>query len=45
LYATDLGRCPVEGAFTGPQVLAAIAGHVLAQARLTGTYSLNPLVR
>ena len=45
LYATDLARCPVEGAFTGPQVLAAIAGHVLAQARLTGTYSLNPLVR
>ena len=45
LYATDLERCPVEGAFTGQQVLAAIAGHVLAQSRLTGTYSLNPLVR
>jgi Raf kinase inhibitor-like YbhB/YbcL family protein len=45
LYATDLGRCPVEAAFTGPQVRTAIAGHVLAHARLTGTYSLNPLVR
>ena len=45
LYATDLERCPVDGAFTGPQVAAAIAGHVLAQATLTGTYSLNPAVR
>ena len=42
LYATDLARCPVEGAFTGQQVEQAIAGHVLAEARLTGTYSLNP---
>ncbi|HQR48401.1 MAG TPA: YbhB/YbcL family Raf kinase inhibitor-like protein [Steroidobacteraceae bacterium] len=45
LYATDLARCPVDGAFTGPQVAKAIAGHVLAEARLTGTYSLNPAVR
>ena len=45
LYATDLARCPVEGAFTGQQVAQAIAGHVLAEARLTGTYSLNPAVR
>jgi len=36
LYATDLARCPVEGAFTGQQVEQAIAGHVLAEARLTG---------
>lgn len=45
LYATDLERCPVEGAFTGAQVQAAIEGRVLAEARLTGTYSLNPAVR
>lgn len=45
LYATDLARCPVEGAFTGQQVRAAIDGHVLAEARLTGVYSLNPSVR
>ena len=45
LYALDVERCPVEGAFTGQQVLAAIAGHVLAQSRLTGTYTLNPAVR
>jgi Raf kinase inhibitor-like YbhB/YbcL family protein len=45
LYATDLARCPVEGAFSGQQVEQAIAGHVLAEARLTGTYSLNPALR
>lgn len=44
LYATDLERCPVDGAFTGAQVRAAIAKHVLAEARLTGTYSLNPAI-
>ena len=45
VYATDLERCPVDGAFTGPDVERAIAGHVLAEARLTGTYTLNPSVR
>jgi phosphatidylethanolamine-binding protein (PEBP) family uncharacterized protein len=44
LYATDLERCPVTGSFTGQQVEAAVAGHVLAEARLTGTYALNPAV-
>lgn len=42
LYATDLERCPVEGKFTAADVLGAIEGHVLAEARLVGTYSLNP---
>ena len=42
LYATDLERCPVEGAFTGSEVEAALAGHVLAEARVVGTYALNP---
>jgi len=42
LYATDLERCPVEGDFTGPDVLAAIKGHALADASITGTYTLNP---
>ncbi len=45
VYATDLARCPVEGAFTGPQLEAALKGHVLAEARLTGTYTLNPRVK
>ncbi|KAB7624442.1 YbhB/YbcL family Raf kinase inhibitor-like protein [Alkalilimnicola sp. S0819] len=42
LYATDLERCPVGERFTGPDVLAAIEGHVLDQASLTVRYSLNP---
>jgi len=43
LYATDLPHCPVIGTgFDAKQVLAAIQGHVLAEARLTGTYTLNP---
>jgi Raf kinase inhibitor-like YbhB/YbcL family protein len=42
LYAVELDKCPVEGAFTAVDVLAAIKGHVLAEAELVGTYSLNP---
>lgn len=42
LYALDVERCPVEGRFGGPEVQKAIAGHVLAQASVTGTYTLNP---
>ena len=45
LYATDLERCPVEGRFTGADVLTAIEGHILAEARITGTYALNPELR
>jgi Raf kinase inhibitor-like YbhB/YbcL family protein len=41
LYATDLERCPVPDRFTAPDVLKAIKGHVLTEARLTGTYTLN----
>ena len=41
LYALDIKACPVSGRFTGPEVLAAIEGHVLDSATLTGTYSLN----
>ncbi len=45
LFALDVPRVDVSGAFTGAQVRAAIAGHVLAQAATTGCYSLNPSVR
>ena len=45
LYATDLQTCPVSDRFTGPDVRQAIEGHVLAEARLVGTYSLNPELR
>ncbi|CAN5201619.1 YbhB/YbcL family Raf kinase inhibitor-like protein [soil metagenome] len=42
LYATDLERCPVEGDFRGADVIKAIEGHVLTEARVVGTYTLNP---
>ncbi|MGI9265159.1 MAG: YbhB/YbcL family Raf kinase inhibitor-like protein [Gammaproteobacteria bacterium] len=42
LYATDLDRCAVDGNFGGAEVQDAIAGHVLGEARVTGTYTLNP---
>ena len=45
LYALDVARCPVDGAFNGAALRAALAGHVLAQASLTGTYTLNPALR
>ncbi len=41
LYALDVPRAAVEGAFTGPQVRAAIFKHVLAEATHSGTYTLN----
>ncbi len=45
VYALDIERLPLEGKFTGGQVLAAMQGHILAQASLTGLYTLNPAVR
>ncbi|MDT0619052.1 YbhB/YbcL family Raf kinase inhibitor-like protein [Salinisphaera sp. P385] len=45
LIATDLPRCPVEGDFTGPELLAVLEDHVLATASVTGTYTLNPRLR
>jgi Raf kinase inhibitor-like YbhB/YbcL family protein len=45
LYALSVPRCPVEGVFKGPEVLAAIRDYVLAKASITGVYSLNPDVK
>lgn len=45
LFALDVGRLDIEGKLTGPQVRAALQGHVLAAATLIGTYTLNPAVR
>ena len=45
LYALAVERVAVEGAFTGPQVRAAIAGKVLAEATYSGTYTLNRRLR
>jgi len=42
LYALDIAQCPVQGRFGRDEVLAAIKGHVLGQASIMGTYSLNP---
>ena len=44
LYALDVAECPVDGKFTGDDVLDAIDDHVLDQARITGLYSMNPNV-
>jgi phosphatidylethanolamine-binding protein (PEBP) family uncharacterized protein len=42
LLALDVPQCPVEGVFTGPAVLAAARGHVLAEAAFTGSYAIYP---
>jgi Raf kinase inhibitor-like YbhB/YbcL family protein len=42
VYALDIEHLPLEGRFGGPEVRTAIAGHVLAQASIFGTYTLNP---
>jgi len=42
LYALDSATCSVSGAFKGGDVLKAIEVHVLAEASLTGIYTLNP---
>jgi Raf kinase inhibitor-like YbhB/YbcL family protein len=45
LYALDAQSLNVRGDLTGANVRAALAGHVLAQAHLSGTYTLNPRLR
>ena len=42
VYALDISEVPVEGRFTGDDVLKAIDGHVLAKMSMTGLYTLNP---
>lgn len=42
IYALDVAHLAVHGQFTGAQARAAMAGHVLDQAEIMGTYSLNP---
>ena len=44
VYATDLDRVPVSGSFDAPAVREAISGHILDQAEIVGTYTLNPAV-
>lgn len=42
VYALDVASLPLDGKFTRPQALAAMQGHILAQASVTGLYTLNP---
>jgi hypothetical protein len=44
VYALDVERLDVKGKLTAENVVAALKGHVLAEAALMGTYSLNPRV-
>lgn len=45
LHARDTARLDVQGAFDGHDVRSAMTGHILAQAQVTGRYTLNPQVR
>lgn len=45
VYALDVEMADVEGDFGGQDVRAAVAGHILAQASVTGTYTQNPRLR
>lgn len=44
VYALDVDKLALDGHFIGPEVRTAMGGHILAEARLTGLYSLNPAV-
>lgn len=44
LYALDVPKLEVKGEATAENVRAALKGHVLAEAKVIGTYSLNPLI-
>jgi Raf kinase inhibitor-like YbhB/YbcL family protein len=45
LYALDVAILAVPARFTGADVRKAMEGHVLAQAAVTGRYTLNPSVK
>ncbi|MEP7205788.1 MAG: YbhB/YbcL family Raf kinase inhibitor-like protein [Casimicrobiaceae bacterium] len=45
LHALDVPRLDLQGTFTGADVRRAMLGHVLAEAAVTGRYTLNPEVR
>ncbi|MDR1994934.1 YbhB/YbcL family Raf kinase inhibitor-like protein [Azonexus sp.] len=44
VYALDIEQLPLTGRFGGPEMRAALQGHVLAEASLSGTYTLNPVL-
>ncbi|WP_295924974.1 YbhB/YbcL family Raf kinase inhibitor-like protein [uncultured Xanthomonas sp.] len=45
LFALDVARLDVPARFTAADALRAMQGHVLAEASLYGTYSLNPAAK
>jgi len=45
VFALGVEKLAVDGAFTGAQAREAMKGHVLAQASITGLYTLNPAVK
>jgi Raf kinase inhibitor-like YbhB/YbcL family protein len=45
VFALDVARLDVPARFGGADVRKAIEGHVLAQAAITGRYTLNPAVK
>jgi Raf kinase inhibitor-like YbhB/YbcL family protein len=44
IHAIDVPALPLVRGFSREQLRAAMAGHVLDQATLVGTYSMNPAV-
>ncbi|MGY6587382.1 MAG: YbhB/YbcL family Raf kinase inhibitor-like protein [Wenzhouxiangella sp.] len=44
VYALDVEQLELPDRFTGHDVAEAIKGHVLAEASLTGSYTLNPKI-
>jgi phosphatidylethanolamine-binding protein (PEBP) family uncharacterized protein len=45
VYALDVERLDLHGRFSGADALKAMKPHVLGQASITGTYTLNPRLR
>lgn len=45
VYALDVEKLDMRGEFTGDEALGAMQGHILGQATVTGTYTLNPDLR
>jgi hypothetical protein len=45
VFAIDVPRLPVEGAFRLADVRRAMEGHILGQASIAGTYAINPNAR
>ncbi|HKL50375.1 MAG TPA: YbhB/YbcL family Raf kinase inhibitor-like protein [Wenzhouxiangellaceae bacterium] len=45
VYALDVDKLDLDDEFDGPAAREAMEGHVLDQATITGTYTLNPEVR